>query len=110
MSQRGKGAKRGADGQPKVYNEAELKSQALQYFKSVAKQKKATPAEKETAATAVSTFEQISFNEKAEFAKSFYNNKNTKNFGFVKEFAERLTVTKTTSQACQENYFTRIYT
>ena len=108
--EKNKGVKRGQDGTPKTYTDAELKSQTLQYFKTVATKKKATAAEKEEAATAVSTFEQLGFQEKAEFARSFHSNKNSKNFGFVKEYSERLTATKSTTEACQENYFTRIYT
>ena len=105
-----KGAKRDQDGNPKEYSDAELKSQAMQYFRSVATKKKATAAEKEEAGVALATFPLLGNSEKTEFARSFFNNKNTKNFGFVKEYTERLTATKSTSQTCQENYYTRIYT
>ena len=105
-----KGTKRGQDGNPKGYTDAELKSQTLQYFRNVAKQKKASQAEKDEAEVALHTFAHIGVQEKVEFARSFFNNKGNKNFGFVKEYTERLTNTKSTTETCQENYYTRIYT
>ena len=100
--------KRGADGKEK-YTTAEVKSQCVDYFKKMATKKKATDAEKQEAQVALATYNQIGFQEKAEFARTFFNRKGTKDFNFVKEYAEKLKATKTTAESTEENYFTRIY-
>ena len=69
------GVKRAAEG----YSEGQLKSQCVAYFKGVAEKKKATNEEKDQAKTALSIYNQIGAEEKADFAKAFFNNKGTKN-------------------------------
>ena len=103
-----KGTKRGADGKEK-YTTADVKSQCVDYFKKMATKKKATDAEKQEAEVALATYNQIGYEEKAEFARTFFNRKGTKDFNFVKEYAEKLKATKITAESTEENYYTRIY-
>ena len=42
------------------------------------------------------------------FATSFFSNKNGKNFGFIKEYSEKVQSSKKVKQAMNENHFTRI--
>lgn len=108
------GGKRAAAVAPagdKGYQDGALKSQCLGYFKKVANGLacKATAEEVSLAKEAVETYTELTDEDKTLFAKTFYDNKATKSFGFVRDFQQKRTAHKMVSENIHENYMTRTF-
>ena len=89
---------------------AQMKSRCVCYFNRVAdgKVQKATPEEIAQAKEALSTMAGLPRSDQDSFAKSFFCSRHTKNFGFVKDYTEKVQASKQVTQAINENYLTRI--
>ena len=87
-----------------------MKSQCVGYFTRIAagKAKKATPEEIAQAKDALDVYGGLPKVDQVAFATSFFSNKNGKNFGFIKEYSEKVQSSKKVKQAMNENHFTRI--
>ena len=99
--------KRPAD---KELSPGELKSQCVSYFKRVATglAKKATPEQVAEATEALETYGGLPKCDQLAFANSFFSNKNGKNFGFIKDYTEKVQATKQVEQSMNEKHCTRI--
>ena len=95
----------------KPYTDGQLKSQCLNYFNRVSSGKvaKATEEQVQEATEAVQTMNKLPHEEKLEFAKAFFNAKQTKDFGFLKDYVEKVTAKKAETEQVVENYFTRTW-
>ena len=93
----------------KQYTDGQLKSQCKNYFKSVSEGKvaKATEEQVKEATQAVQTMNQLPDEEKVNFAKAFFSAKQTKDFGFLKDYVEKVTAKKVEKEVVLENYFAR---
>ncbi len=91
------------------YSDGQLRSQCTEFFSRVATGKvaKATTVQVAEAHEALETMASLDERDKTEFAKAFYSNKGTKDFGFVKDYTQKVTAVKKVSQDLEENYFTR---
>ncbi len=91
------------------YTGPELRSQCTHYFSRIVEGKveKATSEEIEQAKLALATMKKLDETGKLDFAKAFYSNKCSKNFGFVKDYSERVIASKTVTEKIEENYMTR---
>ncbi len=92
-----------------AYSGAELRSQCANYFRKVASRqyKGSTADEIEEAKVAEQTFAALEMDDKTAFARTFYGNKGTKNFGFVRDYQEKVSATKEVTEEIGENYYTR---
>ena len=95
----------------KPYTDGQLKSQCKTYFKNVSEGKvaKATEEQVQEATQAVQTMNQLPDKEKLDFAKAFFSAKQTKDFGFLKDYVEKVTARKQEHEQVKENYFTRTW-
>ena len=67
----------------------------------------ATPEQKAEASQALKTLNALDDGDKAEFAKKFTDTKKTKQFGWMREYREKITFEKDVIEGCKENYMTR---
>ena len=67
----------------------------------------ATPAQKAEASQALKTLTALDDGDKAEFAKKFIDTKKTKQFGWMREYREKVTFEKDVTEGFRENYMTR---
>ena len=88
----------------------ELKSRCVNYFTRVATglAKKATPEQVAEAKEALETYGGLPKCDQLAFANSFFSNKNGKNFGFIKDYTERVQACKQVQQSINEKHLTRI--
>ena len=88
----------------------QLKSQCVCYFNRVAngQVKKATAEEVGQAKEALDTYGGLPKCDQVAFAKSFFSAKNGKNFGFIKDYTERVQACKQVQQSINEKHLTRI--
>ena len=70
--------------------------------------KKATEGDKHQAAQALSVFKDLEPTQRGAFIKLFLDSKASKDFGFVKEYAEELVTSQEHKETITENYLTRI--
>ncbi len=109
----GKAAKRvdedEQEGREQEYSSAELRSQCNNYFRSVAsgQYKASTQEEIAQAKVAEKTFAALDTADRTAFAKTFYSNKGSKNFGFVRDYQEKVSFAKSVTEQIGENYYTR---
>ena len=112
-------SKRGSDGEAKGRGtiKDQLASSAKNehndcktFFTRMAKgfYKKASAQEKKDAQDALDTYQELEDDEKKDFVQAFKTNKGSKNFGWVKDFSDRLASRKTTKEEVLEKYMTRI--
>ena len=89
---------------------AQVKSRCVVYFHRVAdgKVKKATPQDIAQAKEALQTMAGLPKCDQDSFAKSFFSSKSNKNFGFIKDYTEKVQASKQVKQSINENHFTRI--
>ena len=89
---------------------AQQKSRCVCYFNRVAtgQVKKATPEDIAQAKEALQTLAGLPKCDQDSFAKSFFSSKSNKNFGFIKDYTEKVQASKQVKQAINENHFTRI--
>ena len=94
----------------KELSPGEVKSQCVSYFKRVAtgQVKKATAEDVAQAKEALDTYGGLPKCDQVAFAKSFFSAKNGKNFGFIKDYTEKVQASKQVKQSINENHFTRI--
>ena len=87
-----------------------MKSQCRHFFKRCAsgEMKKASDEEITQAKEALATYDSLQCEDQTAFAKAFFSNKGSKQFGFVKDYTEKFSAAKKVTQSIQENYFTRI--
>ena len=87
-----------------------MKSQCVGYFRRIATGKavNATPQQIAEAKEALDVYGGLPKCDQVAFATSFFSNKNGKNFGFIKEYSEKVQSAKKVKQAMNENHFTRI--
>ena len=87
-----------------------MKSQCVGYFNRVAngQAKRATAEEIAQAKEALQTMAGLPKCDQDSFAKCFFDNKRSKNFGFIKDYTEKVQAAKQVTQAINENYLTRI--
>jgi len=90
--------------------ERKNKNDMLTYFKRVktGEAKKATESDKAQAAQALDVFKDLQPSQRGAFVKLFLDNKASKDFGFVKEYAEELITSQEHKETITENYLTRI--
>ena len=95
----------------KPYTDGQIKSQCLNYFNRVKEGKvaKATEEQIQEATQAVQTMNKLPDKEKLDFAKAFFSAKQTKDFGFLKDYNEKVTAKKVEHEQVNENYYTRTW-
>ena len=93
------------------YTDGQIKSQCLNYFTRVSNGNvaKATEDQVREATQAVQTMNTLPDKEKMDFAKAFFNAKQTKDFGFLKDYQEKVTAKKIEKEQVNENYYTRTW-
>ena len=86
------------------------RARCVGFFRGVAagKVKKATKEDVVQAKEALETWDGLPTADQTAFAASFFSNKGTKNFGFIKDYTEKARASKEVTQVVDENYFTRI--
>jgi hypothetical protein len=82
----------------------------MTYFKRIktGEAKKATESDKAQAAQALDVFKDLQPSQRGAFVKLFLDSKASKDFGFVKEYAEELITSQEHKETITENYLTRI--
>ena len=95
----------------KPYTDGQLKSQCLNYFTRVQNGQvaKATDEQKAEARDAVATMQKLGDKDKVDFAKAFFSAKQTKDFGFLKDYNQKIGAKRLDGEKVLENYFTRTY-
>ena len=84
---------------------------AQQFFKRFAggKVKKASDEQVEQCKAGLEMFKGLTKSEKLEFAKKVEETKNSKSFGWVRDFRQSLAVSRSEVQQSTENYYTRTF-
>ena len=90
--------------------EAVDENRMMTYFKRIKSgaAKKASEGEVQQATQALDVFKDLQPSQRGAFVKLFLDSKASKDFGFVKEYAEELITSQEHKETITENYLTRI--
>jgi hypothetical protein len=90
--------------------EAVDENRMMTYFKRIKSgaAKKASEGEVQQATQALDVFKDLQPTQRGAFVKLFLDSKASKDFGFVKEYAEELVTSQEHKETITENYLTRI--
>ena len=69
----------------------------------------ASEEQKAESAEALNTFKNLETDDKADFAKKFLDSRKTKQFGWMRQYRENMTVDKEVEGKYNESYMTRSY-
>ena len=90
--------------------EAVEENRMMTYFKRIKSgaAKRASEGEVQQATQALDVFKDLQPSQRGAFVKLFLDSKASKDFGFVKEYAERVVASQEHKETITENYLTRI--
>jgi hypothetical protein len=86
------------------------RNEMMTYFKRIktGAAKRASEGDKQQATQALDVFKDLQPSQRGAFVKLFLDSKASKDFGFVKEYAEELVTSQEHKETITENYLTRI--
>ena len=86
------------------------RNEMMTYFKRIktGAAKRASEGEKQQATQALDVFKDLQPSQRGAFVKLFLDSKASKDFGFVKEYAEKVIASQEHKETITENYLTRI--